>query len=50
MLPFGIPLPASTTTIIPDLCLKKADFASPVKNKALKCSIIHDLILVRAIP
>jgi hypothetical protein len=46
---FGIPLPASTTTKIPDLCLKKADFDSSARNKAFKCSIIHDLIFVRGI-
>jgi len=50
MTPFGIPLPASTTIKIPFLCLEKADFAPPSKNKALKRLIIHVLIFVRGIP
>ena len=46
---FGIPSPASTTIKFPDSDLKKADFSSSAENQALKCSIIHDLILIRAI-
>ena len=47
---FGIPLPGLTTIKNPALCLKKADFDSPSKNKTLKCPITHDLILTRGIP
>jgi len=47
MPPFGIPLPASTTTKTPDLGLKKTDFNSSARNKAFKRSIIHELILIR---
>jgi len=49
MPPFGIPFPASTSIKPPVFDLKNSVFSFSKKNKALKCPLIHELILIRAI-